>query len=129
VVAEALFGDSRAVIKVECAEFQHSHEIAKLIGSRPGYLGQRETHPEVLAQYHTDELKISFLLFDEIEEASDAIWQLLLGILDKATLTLGDNRRVDLTRSMIFMSSNLGASEITGLMTGGMGFAAAVKPD
>jgi ATP-dependent Clp protease ATP-binding subunit ClpA len=117
VAAEALFGDSRAVIKVECAEFQHSHEIAKLIGSPPGYLGHRETHPvitqEALAQYYTDELKISFLLFDEIEKASDALWQLLLGILDKATLTLGNNRRVDLSRSMIFMSSNLGASEIS----------------
>ena len=98
--AEVLFGDPRAVIKVDCAEFQHSHEIAKLIGSPPGYLGHRETHPlitqEALAQYHTDKLKISFLLFDEIEKASDALWQLLLGILDKATLTLGDNRRVDL---------------------------------
>jgi ATP-dependent Clp protease ATP-binding subunit ClpA len=125
--AEVLFGDPRAVIKVDCAEFQHSHEIAKLIGSPPGYLGHRETHPlitqEALAQFHTDKLKISFLLFDEIEKASDALWQLLLGILDKATLTLGDNRRVDLSLTMIFMTSNLGGGEITELMTGGMGFA------
>ncbi len=125
--AEVLFGDPRAVIKVDCAEFQHSHEIAKLIGSPPGYLGHRETHPlitqEALAQYHTEKLKISFLLFDEIEKASDALWQLLLGILDKATLTLGDNRRVDLSQTMIFMTSNLGGGEITELMTGGMGFA------
>jgi ATP-dependent Clp protease ATP-binding subunit ClpB len=125
--AEVLFGDPRAVIKVDCAEFQHSHEIAKLIGSPPGYLGHRETHPlitqEALAQYHTEKLKISFLLFDEIEKASDALWQLLLGILDKATLTLGDNRRVDLSQTMIFMTSNLGGVEITELMTGGLGFA------
>ncbi len=131
VAAEVLFGDSRAVIKVDCAEFQHSHEIAKLIGSPPGYLGHRETRPlitqEALAQYHTEELKISFLLFDEIEKASDALWQLLLGILDKATLTLGDNRRVDLSQAMIFMTSNLGGGEITDLMTGGMGFAAAMR--
>jgi ATP-dependent Clp protease ATP-binding subunit ClpB len=124
--AEILFGDPRAVIKVDCAEFQHSHEIAKLIGSPPGYLGHRETHPlitqEALAQYHKDELKLSFLLFDEIEKASDALWQLLLGILDKATLTLGDNRRVDLSQTMIFLTSNLGGGEITELMTGGMGF-------
>jgi ATP-dependent Clp protease ATP-binding subunit ClpA len=115
------------VIKVDCAEFQHSHEIAKLIGSPPGYLGHRETHPlitqEALAQYHTEKLKISILLFDEIEKASDALWQLLLGILDKATLTLGDNRRVDLSQTMIFMTSNLGGGELTELMTGGMGFA------
>jgi ATP-dependent Clp protease ATP-binding subunit ClpA len=124
--AEILFGDARAVIKIDCAEFQHSHEIAKLIGSPPGYLGHRETHPlitqEGLAKYHTETLKLSFLLFDEIEKASDALWQLLLGILDKATLTLGDNRRVDLSQVMIFLTSNLGGSEITELMTGGLGF-------
>src|ERR1700740_3058300 len=124
--AEILFGDPRAVIKVDCAEFQHSHEIAKLIGSPPGYLGHRETHPlitqEALAQYHREDLKLSFLLFDEIEKASDALWQLLLGILDKATLTLGDNRRVDLSQTMIFLTSNLGGGEITELMQGGMGF-------
>ena len=125
--AEVLYGDPRAIIKVDCAEFQHSHEIAKLIGSPPGYLGHRETHPiitqEALERHHTEDLKISFLMFDEIEKASDALWQLLLGILDKATLTLGDNRRVDLSQTMIFMTSNLGGKEITDLMTGRMGFA------
>jgi ATP-dependent Clp protease ATP-binding subunit ClpB len=125
--AEILFGDPRAVIKIDCAEFQHSHEIAKLIGSPPGYLGHRETHPiitqEALGQFHTEKLKLSFLLFDEIEKASDSLWQLLLGILDKATLTLGDNRRVDLSQTMIFMTSNLGANEISDLMSGGLGFA------
>jgi ATP-dependent Clp protease ATP-binding subunit ClpA len=124
--AEILFGDSRAIIKVDCAEFQHSHEIAKLIGSPPGYLGHRETHPlitqEALAASHTEKLKLSFLLFDEIEKASDALWQLLLGMLDKATLTLGDNRRVDLSQTVIFLTSNLGGGEITELMEGGMGF-------
>jgi ATP-dependent Clp protease ATP-binding subunit ClpB len=124
--AEILFGDPRAVIKVNCAEFQHSHEIAKLIGSPPGYLGHRETHPlitqEELAKYHTKRLMLSLLLFDEIEKASDSLWQLLLGIMDKATLTLGDNRRVDLSHTMIFLTSNLGGGEITKLMTGGMGF-------
>src|SRR6476660_6083930 len=124
--AEILFGDARLVIKVDCAEFQHSHEIAKLIGSPPGYLGHRETHPlinqEELAKSHTDKLKLSFLLFDEIEKASDALWQLLLGMLDKATLTLGDNRRVDLSQTVIFLTSNLGGGEITELMQGGMGF-------
>jgi ATP-dependent Clp protease ATP-binding subunit ClpB len=124
--AEILFGDARALIKVDCAEFQHSHEIAKLIGSPPGYLGHRETHPlitqEELAKSHTEKLKLSFLLFDEIEKASDALWQLLLGMLDKATLTLGDNRRVDLSQTVIFLTSNLGSGEITDLMQGGMGF-------
>src|SRR5580693_43448 len=124
--AEILFGDPRAVIKLDCAEFQHSHEIAKLIGSPPGYLGHRETHPlitqEELAKHHTDKIKLSFLLFDEIEKASDALWQLLLGMLDKATLTLGDNRRVDLSQTVIFLTSNLGGGEITEMISGGMGF-------
>src|SRR6267378_256567 len=126
-MAESLFGDPRACIKIDCAEFQHSHEIAKLIGSPPGYLGHRETHPlltqEALNQWHTEKLKLSILLFDEIEKASDALWQLLLGILDKATLTLGDNRRVDLSNCIIIMTSNLGATEMTGLVGGGFGFA------
>ena len=77
---------------------------------------------EALAASHTDKLKLSFLLFDEIEKANDALWQLLLGMLDKATLTLGDNRRVDLSQTVIFMTSNLGSAEITELMQGGMGF-------
>src|SRR5712672_609921 len=126
-VAESLFGDARACIKIDCAEFQHSHEIAKLIGSPPGYLGHRETHPlltqEALNQWHTEKLKLTLLLFDEIEKASDSLWQLLLGILDKATLTLGDNRRVDLSQCIIIMTSNLGASEMTSLVDGGLGFA------
>src|SRR5512135_2925996 len=130
-VAEALFGDARACIKIDCAEFQHSHEIAKLIGSPPGYLGHRETHPlltqEALNQWHTEKLKLSLLLFDEIEKASDALWQLLLGILDKATLTLGDNRRVDLSQCIIVMTSNLGAGEMTEMLEGGMGFGKVAK--
>lgn len=124
--AEALIRNPRAVIKIDCAEFQHSHEIAKLIGSPPGYLGHRETHPllsqEVLNQFQTDSMKLSFVLFDEIEKASDALWNLLLGILDKATLTLGDNRKVDFSHAMIFMTSNLGATEMSALMGPRLGF-------
>jgi ATP-dependent Clp protease ATP-binding subunit ClpB len=121
-------GEAHAMIKIDCAEFQHSHEIAKLIGSPPGYLGHRETHPalsqEALHQYHTERVKLSFVLFDEIEKASDALWNLLLGILDKATLTLGDNRRVDFSRTLIFMTSNLGAAEMGNLLRPNLGFAA-----
>src|SRR5665213_3553236 len=124
--AETLLKNPRAVIKIDCAEFQHSHEIAKLIGSPPGYLGHRETHPllsqEVLNQFQTETMRVSFVLFDEIEKASDALWNLLLGILDKATLTLGDNRKVDFSRAMIFMTSNLGASEMSAIMSPKLGF-------
>jgi len=126
-LAETLVGTSRAVMKIACAEFQHSHEIAKLIGSPPGYLGHRETHPllsqEVLNQFHTEKIRLSFVLFDEIEKASDALWNLLLGILDKATLTLGDNRRVDFSRTMIFLTSNLGAEQMSSILNPRVGFA------
>jgi ATP-dependent Clp protease ATP-binding subunit ClpB len=132
-MSEALVKNPRAVVKIDCAEFQHSHEIAKLIGSPPGYLGHRETHPllsqEVLNQYHTETTKLSFVLFDEIEKASDALWNLLLGILDKATLTLGDNRKVDFSRTLIFMTSNLGASEMSALMSPKLGFMAGAARD
>jgi len=131
--AEILFGSPRAFIKIDCAEFQHSHEIAKLIGSPPGYLGHRETPPlltqEAIDQHQTDRCRLSFVLFDEIEKANDALWQLLLGILDKATLTLGDNRKVDLSRCVIFMTSNLGAVEMSEMLSGGIGFTSGVKTD
>jgi ATP-dependent Clp protease ATP-binding subunit ClpB len=129
--AEVLFGDPYAVVKIDCAEFQHSHEIAKLIGSPPGYLGHRETSPmltqENLDKGHTDDTKLSFVLFDEIEKASDSLWQLLLGILDKATLTLGDNRRVDFSKTVVIMTSNLGAREMSDMISGGIGFAPSAK--
>src|SRR3982751_4340127 len=125
--SEVLFNEPHTVVKIDCAEFQHSHEIAKLIGSPPGYLGHRETSPmltqENLDKMHTDELKLSLILFDEIEKASDSLWQLLLGILDKATLTLGDNRRVDFSHTIVVMTSNLGAREMSELISGGIGFA------
>lgn len=125
--SEVLFGEPYSVVKIDCAEFQHSHEIAKLIGSPPGYLGHRETSPmltqENLDKAHTDDTKLTFVLFDEIEKASDSLWQLLLGILDKATLTLGDNRRVDFSRTIVIMTSNLGAREMSEMISGGIGFA------
>ena len=128
--AEVLFGDPNAVVKVDCAEFQHSHEIAKLIGSPPGYLGHRETPPlltqENLARFHTN-VRLTLLLFDEIEKASDALWQLLLGVLDKATLTLGDCRRVDFSRCIVVLTSNLGAREMSEITEGKLGFC--IRPE
>src|SRR5205814_5378218 len=125
--AEVLFNEPHTVVKIDCAEFQHSHEIAKLIGSPPGYLGHRETSPmltqENLDRTHTDDVKLTLVLFDEIEKASDSLWQLLLGILDKATLTLGDNRRVDFSKCMLAWTSILGARDMAELITGGIGSA------
>ena len=124
--AEILFNDPKAVIKIDCAEYQEGHEIAKLVGSPPGYLGHRETVPlltqENLDRHQTEENKLTLVLFDEIEKASDTLWQLLLGILDKATLTLGNNRKVDFSRCIIFLTSNLGAREMSEMMTGSIGF-------
>lgn len=125
--ADIMFCDPNAVIKIDCAEFQHSHEIAKLIGSPPGYLGHRETVPmlsqENLDKYRTEENPFTLVLFDEIEKASDSLWQLLLGVLDKGRLTLGDNRTVDFSQTVIIMTSNLGAKEMSELITGSIGFA------
>lgn len=125
-LGEVLFGDRRAMLKVDCAEFSHSHEIARLIGSPPGYLGHRDTPPflsqENLDSHQTRQYPITLLLFDEIEKANDALWMLLLGILDKGTLTLGTNEQVDLTRCLIFMTSNVGADQFDRLYDQPLGF-------
>ena len=124
--AEVLFQNPRAVIKIDCAEYQQGHEIAKLIGSPPGYLGHSETTPlltqENLNRFHTPENKLTILLFDEIEKSSDTLWQLLLGIFDKATLTLGTNHHVDFSRCLILLTSNLGAREMAEFVSKGIGF-------
>jgi len=118
---EGLFNLSSKMMKVDCAEFQHSHEIAKLVGSPPGYLGHRETHPfftnASIKAARSDAagneiMPFTVVLFDEIEKASDALWQLLLGILDKGTLTTGTNEVVDMTNCIIIMTSNVGAGEM-----------------
>jgi ATP-dependent Clp protease ATP-binding subunit ClpB len=113
---EGLFGKSTAMMKVDCAEYQHSHEIAKLLGSPPGYLGHRETHPfftnAAVQGYKTADVPFTVILFDEIEKANDALWNLLLGILDKGQLTTGTNEVVDLRATIIIMTSNVGSKEL-----------------
>jgi len=115
--SESLAGNIRAVIKIDCAEFQHSHEIAKLIGAPPGYLGHRETHAllnqAALNQYHTETIKLSFVLFDEIEKASDTLWNLLLGILDKALLLWGImSRRIHARHDLYDQQSRSGRNGV-----------------
>ncbi len=140
--AEGLFGSPRHMLRVDCGEFQHSHEIAKLQGSPPGYLGHRETHPFFtnrairgkFCKYDMvgkNEVEIgqsnpafTIILFDEIEKANDALWNLLLGILDNGAMTTGDNEIVDFTPTVIIMTSNVGAKELaTKAGESGMGFA------
>jgi ATP-dependent Clp protease ATP-binding subunit ClpA len=115
-LAEVLHGSSKNLLKIDCGEFQMEHEVAKLIGAPPGYLGHRETQP-MLTQAKvnavaSEENEISLILFDEIEKAAPSMTRLLLGILDKATLRLGDNSSVNFERSLIFLTSNLGAKSI-----------------
>ena len=115
-LAEALYGQRKALLRVDCGEMQNSHEVAKLIGSPPGYLGHRETTP-VLTQHalnacHTEQVKISLLLFDEVEKAHENVRNTLLGVFDKAELRLGDNSLVNFEKTIIFMTSNLGAREM-----------------
>ena len=115
-LAEVLHGSEKKVVKIDCGEFQSDHEVAKLIGAPPGYLGHRETQPvltqEKLSQATSPDCPLSIVLFDEIEKAAPALSTLLLGILDRATLTLGDNTVVNFEQSLIFLTSNLGAREM-----------------
>jgi ATP-dependent Clp protease ATP-binding subunit ClpA len=125
-VAEVLHGSSKKLLKIDCGEFQMDHETAKLIGSPPGYLGHRETQA-ILRQSSLEgitsgESRISVVLFDEIEKASDTLANLLLGILDKATLRLGDSTTVDFQNSLVFLTSNLGAKAIQKLGLPAFGF-------
>ncbi len=133
VLAEALHGDARDLLRVDCGEFQMEHEVAKLIGAPPGYLGHRETQPMLSQQRlhavtseHSD---LSVILFDEIEKAAPSMTRLLLGVLDKATLRLGDNTTVNFEKSIIFLTSNLGASEMMKELAPNFGFQAGAPAD
>jgi len=123
-MCEGLYGDAHHMIKIDCAEFQFGHEIAKLIGSPPGYLGHKETparlKQETILGLQTMDVPFTVILFDEIEKASDDLWHLLLGILDRGALTLGDNSKTDFTKTIIIMTSNVGAREIS--VDGRLGF-------
>jgi ATP-dependent Clp protease ATP-binding subunit ClpA len=128
-LAEALHGSAKRMLKIDCAEFQMEHEVAKLTGAPPGYLGHRETQP-ILTQTKinavtSEDYPLSILLFDEIEKAASSMQRILLGILDKAELRLGDNNRVNFERTLIFLTSNLGARDFAAETGIGLGPAAA----
>lgn len=115
-LAETLHGGDKHVLTVNCGEYHGDHEVAKLIGAPPGYLGHRETQPAItqakLNAIASERSPISIILFDEIEKAAPALCRLLLGILDKSTLRLGDGTSVNFDRALIFMTSNLGARDL-----------------
>ncbi len=125
-IAEAVSGRPDALIRIDCAEFQHSHEIAKLIGAPPGYLGYRETSALLstakLAKARSDKCSANFILFDEIDKAHTSLLDILLGILDNGTLKLGDGTETDFRSSIIFLTGNTGAQEITKTLGSGYGF-------
>lgn len=129
-VAEIMFGDIKKMVRIDCSEFQQSHETAKILGAPPGYIGHKESGCQITQEKldvtHNDNVKLSVLLFDEIEKAHDNFWEMLLGILDKGRLTDSQGKVIDFTHTMIFMTSNLGAKEIVSALEGGIGFASKV---
>ncbi len=127
-LAEVLHGSEKNLLRIDCGEFQMEHEVAKLIGAPPGYLGHRETHPLLTQQkinaVTSERSNLSIVLFDEIEKAAPSMTRLLLGVLDKAALRLGDNTSVNFEKTMIFMTSNLGAREMLSFLNPAFGFRA-----
>ena len=125
-LAEVLHGSEKNVLKVDCGEFQMEHEVAKLIGAPPGYLGHRETQPVLTQQklnaVTSEKCSLSLVLFDEIEKAAPSMTRLLLGVLDKGLLRLGDNSVVNFEKSLVFLTSNLGAREMMREMNPDFGF-------
>lgn len=128
-LAEALHGSSRNVLKIDCGEFQMEHEVAKLIGAPPGYLGHRETQPmlsqQKLTSVTSDHCGLALVLFDEIEKAAPSLTRLLLGVLDRGILRLGDNSVVNFEKSLVFLTSNLGAKEMMREINPDFGFQSA----
>jgi len=131
-LAEVLHGSEKSVLKVDCGEFQMEHEVAKLIGAPPGYLGHRETQPlltqQKLSAVTSEGSNLSLVLFDEIEKAAPSMTRLLLGVLDKAALRLGDNTSVNFERAMIFLTTNLGARAMQKEINPDFGFETALPP-
>jgi ATP-dependent Clp protease ATP-binding subunit ClpA len=130
-LASVLHGSEKNVLKIDCGEFQMEHEVAKLIGAPPGYLGHRETTPMLnqskLNGVASERCGLSIILFDEIEKAAPSLTRLLLGVLDKATLRLGDNTSVNFEQTLIFLTSNLGARDMMRELTPDFGFESIVQ--
>ncbi len=127
-LAEVLHGSPKKLLRIDCGEFQMEHEVAKLVGSPPGYLGHRETQPMLtqpkLNAAASEGCDLAIVLFDEIEKAAPSMTRLLLGILDKASLRLGDNSMVNFEKSIVFLTSNLGAREMAKQLRPDFGFEA-----
>ena len=118
-LAELLFGDPGAMIRVDMSEYMEKHSVAKLIGSPPGYVGFEE------GGQLTEKIRrkpYSVVLFDEIEKAHPDVFNILLQVLDDGVLTDSQGRRVDFKNTIIIMTSNVGASALTAKSVGSFGF-------
>lgn len=127
ILSECLHGDRKKLLRIDCGEYQKDHETARLVGAPSGYLGHRET-PAVLNSKRIRDLTsdfsdISVIVFDEIEKASPSLNNLLLGVLDKGVLMLGDTSVTNFENSIIFMTSNLGAKALKDELDPGFGYA------
>lgn len=149
VLANTIFGDNKSFTRVNCQEFSSPHQVAKLLGAPPGYVGG-DIEP-ILSQDNIDRFHkkafeektgmfrrgsgsiekffpedsedyLSIVLFDEVEKADPVLWNSLLGILDDGHLTLGNNKEVDFTRSIIILTSNVGSMEMSKMIDGRLGF-------
>jgi ATP-dependent Clp protease ATP-binding subunit ClpA len=132
-LAETLHRNAKSLLKIDCGEYQMEHEVAKLIGAPPGYLGHRETQPALtqqkLSAVASEKCGLSLVLFDEIEKAAPSMARLLLGLLDRGILRLGDNTQVSFEKTIVFMTSNLGAREMMRELAPSVGFQSAVEVD
>ena len=120
-LAATLLGNEAAFTRIDCAEFQRSHEVSKLMGAPPSYLGYNDHGSVRLSQdaidkFQTEGTKINIILFDEIEKAHPDFHQVLLGVLDNGKLRLGNGNETDFTKSIIVFTSNIGSHETAALI-------------
>ena len=121
-LAEAMFGDESAIIRIDMSEYMERHTVSRLVGSPPGYVGHEE------GGQLTEKVRrkpYSVVLFDEMEKAHEDVWNILLQILDDGVVTDSQGRSVDFKNTVIVMTSNVGARNITAGHRASLGFAAA----
>ena len=123
-LAEAMFGDESAIIRIDMSEYMERHTVSRLVGSPPGYVGHEE------GGQLTEKVRrkpYSVVLFDEMEKAHEDVWNILLQILDDGVVTDSQGRTVDFKNTVIVMTSNVGARNITAGHRASLGFADTVE--
>ncbi len=118
-LAKIIHGDPNEVIAINCTEFKNPHDVAKLTGAPPGYIGHERPPfltPEKIQKNFT------IIIFEELEKADHDFFNILLQVLERGELTTGQGVRLNFTKCLIFMTSNIGARELDHLMRGEIGF-------